>query len=598
MAAGMSGLIQDVEGITFAMEERGPSICPRLPNRPFRTFDGTCNNLQNHGAAELPLSRLVQPANYQDGLGEPRTTGASGRLLPSPRSVSDFVHTDELRARESTILLMQWGQFLDHDIALSPIPTEGGVVIRCCRRGNDGARPVDRRPEPCFPILFPEPDPDFRGSCMEFVRSDPAEENYGAVEKGVREQLNAVTAFIDGSMVYGSSEEEARELRAEDGRGFRMEVTRSPQGDLLPQRQINNCIRRPNTTDFCFQAGDARVNEQPGLITIHTIFVNLHNKIADALKQANPRRSNEAVFQVTRKIVGGVIQNIMYGEWLPIILGRATMDRLGLTVGRRSQYNPAIDPTVLTEFSTAAYRMGHSLVPNALPAGFTRLRLRDHFLRPQVVVRSFQDIARGLINGTDSTIVDREALARNVDRFVAMELTEHLFEPAGRPRQGFDLVAFNIQRGRDHGLPSFNDVRRQCGFNPIGSFNDTDLGFDGTRLARVYESPDDIELFPGGLSERPFNGGLVGATFNCIIGTQMQLLKFGDRYFFEHSQRPEGFTNAQLAVIRRFSMSTVLCLTINIEEIQENAFQIATGRNRIVPCSTLLARIGDLGTMG
>ena len=114
--------------------------------------------------------------------------------------------------------------------------------------------------------------------------------------------------------------------------------------------------RRVNLIHFFRSTGDLRVNEQPGLTTIHTVFLRLHNLIARQLHENRPARSNQTIFRMARKLVGAITQNIVYGEWLPILLGKSTMERLGLGTGGRSQYIPSLDPSILTEFSTAAYR--------------------------------------------------------------------------------------------------------------------------------------------------------------------------------------------------------------------------------------------------
>lgn len=69
-------------------------------------------------------------------------------------------------------------------------------------------------------------------------------------------------------------------------------------------------------------AGDSRVNEQPGLTAIHTLWMREHNRVARELQNLNPRWSNDEVFEEARRIVVGEMQHITYNEWLPIIVGR------------------------------------------------------------------------------------------------------------------------------------------------------------------------------------------------------------------------------------------------------------------------------------
>ena len=89
---------------------------------PYRTSSGCCNNVVNedYGMANRAFTRLM-PAEYADAISLPRG-GVNPSTLPSPRHVSSAVH--RVRETESkppvSVMLMQFGQFLDHDITLTP----------------------------------------------------------------------------------------------------------------------------------------------------------------------------------------------------------------------------------------------------------------------------------------------------------------------------------------------------------------------------------------------------------------------------------------------------------------------------------------------
>ena len=68
-----------------------------------------------------------------------------------------------------------------------------------------------------------------------------------------------------------------------------------------------------------------------------------------------------------------------------------------------------------------------------------------------------------------------------------------------------------------------------------------------------------VFLLPGGLSETPLHGGLVGPTFACIIGIQFRNLRKCDRFWYEGGNPLIRFTEAQLDEIRKVSLSKTMC---------------------------------------
>lgn len=65
----------------------------------------------------------------------------------------------------------------------------------------------------------------------------------------------------------------------------------------------------------------------------------------------------------------------------------------------------------------------------------------------------------------------------------------------------------------------------------------------------TYSSPFDIDLWSGGVSEKPTQGSVVGPTFSCIIALQFNLLKKGDRFWYELPNQPSSFTSGKYTQI-------------------------------------------------
>lgn len=105
------------------------SLCPprdqpfcTTTSRRYRTHDGTCNNGRKGrwGAAQMPFNRFQPPA-YNDGIEELRES-IFGGPLPSPRFVSLLVHGSRESDSPVTLMLAQWGQFIDHDLTATLQP--------------------------------------------------------------------------------------------------------------------------------------------------------------------------------------------------------------------------------------------------------------------------------------------------------------------------------------------------------------------------------------------------------------------------------------------------------------------------------------------
>lgn len=128
-----------------------------------------------------------------------------------------------------------------------------GEGIKCCDQ-EILDNPKLRHPA-CFEIEIPRNDPfyaKFNQRCMEFVRTMPAPSPTCTL--GPKETLNQLTSHIDGSQVYGSSEEETRRLRSFQGGLLR--GTRYNNADLLPREtnRSEECVER-GADLFCFMAG-------------------------------------------------------------------------------------------------------------------------------------------------------------------------------------------------------------------------------------------------------------------------------------------------------------------------------------------------------
>lgn len=518
----------------------------------FRLIDGSGNNLSNPdwGQAGTALSRLTTPA-YADGLSVPRG-GLNPSSLPSPRAISNTIAAQSgsiTNGVHATDWVWQWGQFLDHDLDLTPPASP--------------AQPFNI-PVPASDLFFPP------NSEIAFSRSESTDDS-----GGVRQQTNEITAYIDASNIYGSDPTRADALRTMAGDG-KLVASLADDGSKLLMRNTPQLPNDPNSSDSFFLSGDARANEQIGLTATHSLFMREHNRLADVIAQQ--LTTNQAlidefnnsglsrgdfIYQSARKIVGAQLQHITYEEFLPILLG----GKLNPFAG----YDDTVNASVSNEFSTAAYRVGHTMLSPEIQrinndgshAG--AVALQDAFFNPSLVQSDGVDsILKGLAS----------QLAQEVDTQVVDDVRNFLFGLPGAG--GMDLPSANLQRGRDHGLPSLNDFRGDAGLGRYGSFlelagGDVELA---NRFASIYGSIDDVDLWIGGLAEVHIHSGMLGETFGLIIRDQFGRTRDGDRFFYLNPSELEFIESIAPGFLRDTTLSDIIRRNSSISNIQDDAFRL------------------------
>ena len=507
------------------------------PKDEFRSIDGAGNNLEHPewGQAGQVFPRLLSAA-YGDSVSSP-----AGEKRPNPRTVSQNVMAERGRERDlasRSNMVWAWGQFLDHDLSNTP-----------------------SGPAPDWNITVPSGDPYFDPdgagkAIIPFSRSLAAPGS-GTDAANPRQQLNEITPWIDGSMVYGSDPARAAALRSFEGGRLRVEQT--PFGDFLPHNTAglpnDNPLRRPG--EALLLAGDVRANENVGLLSLQTLFLREHNRLAGEIAAANPGLDDEAIYLQARRMVGAQIQAITYNEFLPSMLGT---DAIPAYQG----YKPEVDGRVSNLFATAAYRMGHSQVDpiiwregadgNAIPEKDVAL-LNAYFAPEKLHEGGIEPLLRGLT----------AFIQEPTDEKISSQLRNMLF---GRPgKGGLDLASINIQRGRDHGLPDLNTVRKAFGQAPITSFDQlTSDPEKAANLKATYSDVNDVDAWVGLLAEDPAPGAAVGTTLKAILVDQFTRLRDGDRFWYQNDPALAG----QRETLDKLSVSDVIRRNTEIRDEIDN----------------------------
>ncbi|SFI86053.1 peroxidase family protein [Planctomicrobium piriforme] len=504
-------------------------------------IDGVGNNVAHPTWGSVGVDQLRKaPAAYGDGISTP-----GGQNRPSPREISNVLadQSDEdiLSQQGLSAMAYAWGQFIDHDIDLTPTGTSESLSI-AVPKGDPWFDPLGTGTE-----------------TIDTTRSiyDPAT---GTKAGNPRQQINAITAFIDGSMIYGSDATTAASLRT--FQGGRLATS---DGNMLPYNSTDDLSGDPVPmgtdgrlpSDQYFAAGDVRANENVELTALQTLFVREHNYWADKISKENPKLSDEAIYQRARSIVTGEIQAITYNEWLPTLLGQDA-------VKPYSGYKANVNPGITNEFSTAGFRFGHSMLGDDVEFLDNQgqevqegVSLSEAFFNPQLVADTGIDPILKYLTADPSSEIDVK---------VVDSVRNFLFGPPGAG--GLDLVSLNIERGRDHGLADYNTVRQAYGLPKVTSFSQITSNKEvQAELKQLYGNVNNIDLWVGALAEDHVPGASVGATTKAILVDQFTRLRDGDRFWYQNQLKGDA-----LQQVSRTSLSDILKRNTDVTNVQKNAF--------------------------
>jgi hypothetical protein len=568
-----------------------------------RSLDGSGNNLAHPtwGEAGTQYARVTS-ANYADGIGK-MVAG------PSPRYVSNRIFNDVGQNLFSENDISQWGwawgQFIDHDIGLR-----------------------DETPAESAPMAFDTKDPlegfqnDF--GTLAFSRT-PAAPGTGTSTRAPRQQINTISSYIDASQVYGTTAARLDWLRVGPVDGNPDNNSASmlmAPGNYLPREtQRGNPTTAPamdlmgalvGTPTRAAVAGDVRANENVALTAIQTLFAREHNRIIASL--AGKPLSDDAKFEIARRVVGAEIQYITYTQFLPT---------LGVQLAPYRGYSSSVNPSLENEFATVGYR-AHSMIhgefePTVPARAFSADKLNRVFPSEGITVERNTDGTVTLVIPLVAAFGNPDLLEQIGEGPILQSLSEREYKNDEQidnslrsvlfqvPKPGApdpaacgapvispdcfvgasDLGADDLERGRDHGMPLYNDMRRAFGLAPVRSFaeltgeptdrfpvisrvinrsnaiDDPDIldfvqlrddegnvipiGSDeagedavsGTRrttlaarLKAIYGTVDKVDSFVGMVSEKHIAGTEFGPLQLAIWKKQFQALRDGDRFFY------------------------------------------------------------------
>lgn len=547
LSTQMESMTQNSDNLENKYEEMSDDIKYIISNLKgseyvWRSYDGTGNNILNPlwGSANIALRRKAI-SNYKDGSSSLAERGPNN---PNPRVVSNSICKmieNNLNEFKLSDMIWVWGQFLDHEVDITPSNPDEKAYISTETKLNDPNE------------LYPSKTIFFDRS-KAILNSDP------------REQPNAIPSYVDATNVYGCSSERAHALRKLDGSG-KLKTSLADNNEILLPYNVDNLSNASlpgMIPSNLFLAGDIRSNENVVLTAMHTLFLREHNRLCDIIVQNKPEWVNqeELIYQHSRKIVIGIMQKITYGEFLPALLGSNMLNSY-------NGYDLNINATTSTEFSTVGYRLGHSMLSSHIQVGLNPTNfvlLRDVFFKPEYIQE----------NGIEQLLLgSSKAKMKKIDHEIVDDVRNFLFGPPTNTHL-LDLATLNIQRGRDHGIPGYNAVREAYGLLRKSNFSDITSNVSiQNKLQALYTSTDYIDPWIGALCEDHLSGSAVGELIATILKEQFRRFRDGDRFWYQNDPCIQEF---ELDIINGSTLSNVILRNTNISpsDLSSDAFHVVS----------------------
>uniref|UniRef100_A0A8V5HDX9 NAD(P)H oxidase (H2O2-forming) n=1 Tax=Melopsittacus undulatus TaxID=13146 RepID=A0A8V5HDX9_MELUD len=503
-------------------------------------YDGWYNNLLHHsrGSVGARLLRLL-PANYADGvyqaLQEPH--------VPNARQLSNAVARGPSglpSRRNTTALAVFFGFHVLSDILGTEKPGCPAEFLNIHIPSGD--------------LVF---DPAGTGDVvLPFQRIHWAMET-GQSPNSPREQTNEVTSWLDGSSIYGPLHSWSDALRSFSGgqlaSGPGGRIPRETDGRVHMWKALDPSTGQGGPQGI-YDLGSAWGNENRFVQAVSIAWFRYHNHLAAVLAQGHPTWSDEDLFQHTRKWVIATFQSIVLYEWLPTLLGTQVPEYKG--------YQQHLDPSLSPEFVAAAGQFLATMVP----PGIYKRDPKCQFQKVPGPGGSFP--AMRLCNSYWSREVHRRVLRMWRAGCVGLHFLLYIMgTPQGSEREtGYywygplkysrtDYVASCLQRGRDLGLPTYNQARERFGLKPVQNWSDFAPYLERQVLEKVAalyaNNTAGLELLPGGMLEAD------GSLFSAIILDQFVRLRDGDRFWFENTKNGL-FTVEETRKIRNTTFHDVL----------------------------------------